>query len=136
MTGQEPPTIEFTDLRGNGAMKTAEVNINGATVRACVVNGIANVTDIIADIRAGTCPYDFIEVMACRGGCSGGGGTPVLFGDEGVRHRGLYQYDKAAAVRSSHRNQTLSGIYTAYLSSPCSTVAEALLHTSYRSRKV
>ena len=136
MTGQEPPTIEFTDLRGNGAIKTTEVQINGATVRACVVNGIANVTDIIADIRAGTCPYDFIEVMACRGGCSGGGGTPVLFGDEGVRHRGLYQYDRAAAVRTSHHNRTLSDIYADYLMSPCSGVAEALLHTSYRSRKV
>ena len=136
MTGQEPPAIEFTDLRGNGAIKTAEVEINGATVRACVVNGIANVKEIIVGIRAGTCPYDFIEVMACRGGCSGGGGTPILFGDEGVRHRGLYQYDKAAAVRTSHHNRTLSDIYAAYLTSPCSTVAEALLHTSYRSRKV
>ncbi|MBQ9617004.1 MAG: iron hydrogenase small subunit [Oscillibacter sp.] len=134
LTGQEPPTIEFTSLRGNSGVKTAEVTIDGATVRACAVNGIANVQDIIAGIRDGTCPYDFIEVMACRGGCSGGGGTPMLFGDEGVRHRGLYQYDTAAAVRSSHNNRTLSDIYTEYLSSPCSAIAEELLHTSYSSR--
>jgi len=135
LTGQEPPTIEFTSLRGNDGVKTAEVTIAGATVRACAVNGVANVQNIIADIRDGTCPYDFIEVMACRGGCSGGGGTPVLFGDEGVRHRGLYQYDTAASVRSSHNNRTLSEIYTEYLSSPCSTAAESLLHTSYHARK-
>ena len=136
LTGQEPPTIEFTSLRGNDGVKTAEVTLNGATIRACAVNGIANIKDIIADIRNGTCPYDFIEVMACRGGCSGGGGTPILFGDEGVRHRGLYQYDASSAVKSSHNNRTLSEIYAEYLSSPCSTVAEALLHTSYSSRKV
>ena len=136
LTGQEPPTIEFTSLRGNDGVKTAEVTMNGMTVRACAVNGIANVKDIIEDIRNGTCLYDFIEVMACRGGCSGGGGTPVLFGDEGVRHRGLYQYDASSAVKSSHNNRTLSEIYAKYLSSPCSTVAEELLHTSYHSRKI
>ncbi len=134
LTGQEPPTIEFASLRGNDGVKTAEVTIGGATIRACAVNGIANAKEIIADIRNGTCEYDFIEVMACRGGCSGGGGTPVLFGDEGVRHRGLYQYDASSAVKSSHNNRTLSEIYAEYLSSPCSTVAESLLHTSYRSR--
>lgn len=136
LTGQEPPTIEFASLRGNDGVKTAEVTIDGTTIRACAVNGIANVKDMIADIRNGTCPYDFIEVMACRGGCSGGGGTPILFGDEGVRHRGLYQYDASSAVKSSHNNRTLSEIYAEYLSSPCSTVAEELLHTSYHSRKV
>ena len=63
LTGQEPPTIEFTSLRGNDGVKTAQVTIDGTTIRACAVNGIANVRDIIADIRNGTCPYDFIEVI-------------------------------------------------------------------------
>ena len=135
LTQKEPPTVEFTDLRGNGALKTAEIDIDGVTVRACVVNGIGNIGSIVESIQNGTCAYDFIEVMACRGGCSGGGGTPVLFGDEGVRHRGLYQYDKAAAVQSSHNNQTLADLYADYLASPCSEAAENLLHTSYQARR-
>ena len=106
----------------------------GRTVRACVVNGIGNIQSIVESIRNGTCPYDFIEVMACRGGCSGGGGTPVLFGDEGVRHRGLYRYDASSNPRSSHNNQTLTAIYADYLTSPCSSIAEKLLHTSYTAR--
>ena len=132
LTDQEPPTVEFTDLRGSDGIKTASVQAGGTTIRACVVNGIGNIQSIVKSIREGTCAYDFIEVMACRGGCSGGGGTPVLFGDEGVRHRGLYQYDAASQPRSSHQNQTLAAIYQEYLASPCSEAAEALLHTSYR----
>ncbi|MBQ9348765.1 MAG: iron hydrogenase small subunit [Oscillibacter sp.] len=134
LTNQEPPAIDFTALRGNDGLKTAEVNIGSQTIRACVVNGIGNIKTITESIRNGTCPYDFIEVMACRGGCSGGGGTPVLFGDEGVRHRGLYRYDAASSLRSSHLNRTLSAIYTDYLTSPCSEIAESLLHTSYHAR--
>lgn len=136
MTGSEPPTIDFTSLRGSAGIKTASVDIGGTTVRACVVNGIGNIGPIVESIRDGTCEYDLVEVMACRGGCSGGGGTPILFGDEGVRHRGLYRYDAASAERCSHENATLSAIYTAYLSSPCSARAEELLHTSYTDRSV
>ena len=135
LTGQEPPTIDFTALRGSTGVKTASVQAGDTTIRACVVNGIGNIQPIVDSIRNGTCAYDFIEVMACRGGCSGGGGTPVLFGDEGVRHRGLYQYDAASNPRSSHQNRTLSAIYADYLSSPCSEMAESLLHTSYRARR-
>ena len=131
LTDREPPDMEFTALRGSGQIKTGEIQIGTVTVRACVVNGIANIGPIVESIRDGTCPYDFIEVMACRGGCSGGGGTPVLFGDEGVRHRGLYQYDAARSVRSGHNNETLDGIYREYLTSPGSRKAEKLLHTVY-----
>ena len=87
--------------------------------------------EIVEQVRAGSCAYDFVEVMACRGGCSGGGGTPALFGDVGVRHRGLYRYDDSASVRSSHNNATLSRLYEDYLGSPCSELAEELLHTGY-----
>lgn len=131
LTGCEPPQVEFTALRGSAGVKEASVEIGGQTVRVCVVNGIANVKDMVEEIRAGNCAYDFVEVMACRGGCSGGGGTPALFGDVGVRHRGLYRYDDSAAVRSSHNNATLSRLYEDYLGSPCSGLAEELLHTTY-----
>ena len=135
LTGAEPPEIVFTELRGSAGTKTAEMKIGDKTVRACVVNGIANIGPIAESIAAGTCAYDFIEVMACRGGCSGGGGTPVLFGDEGVRHRGLYQYDAAAKVRSSHNNRTLSELYADWLGVPGSALAEDLLHTSYNTSR-
>lgn len=136
ITGEEPPNIEFTELRGNSAIKTAELTANNKTIRACVVNGIGNIKTVVDSVINGTCDYDFIEVMACRGGCSGGGGTPVLFGDEGVRHRGLYRYDAQSTVKSSHNNDTLSQIYNDYLSTPCSEKAETLLHTTYKERKV
>ena len=132
LTGNEAEPIEFQTLRGSGGIKTAELSVDGKTVRACVVNGIGNIPAIVESIKNGSCVYDFIEVMACRGGCSGGGGTPILFGDEGVRHRGLYRYDAAAPVRASHHNQKLNALYAAYLGSPGSERAEALLHTSYR----
>ncbi|MGN0163422.1 MAG: iron hydrogenase small subunit, partial [Candidatus Ornithomonoglobus sp.] len=67
-------------------------------------------------------------------GCSGGGGTPILFGDEGVRHRGLYKYDASCTVRSSHNNAVLDKIYSEYLAYPCSEKSEELLHTSYKER--
>ena len=131
LAGEEPERIEFTELRGSAGIKTAELAIKGKTIRACVVNGIGNINSIVESIRSNTCPYDFIEVMACRGGCSGGGGTPVLFGDEGVRHRGLYRYDAGADVRFSHNNETLNALYGSYLGSPGSELAEQLLHTHY-----
>lgn len=135
LTGQEPEPIVFTDLRGSDGIKTTTLVVDGQTIRACVVNGIANIMSIVESIRNGSCEYDFIEVMACRGGCSGGGGTPALFGDEGVRRRGLYRYDASAAVRSSHNNQTLADIYANYLNSPCSERAEELLHTTYNTER-
>jgi iron-only hydrogenase group A len=136
MTGEESPRIEFTELRGNSAIKTAELEIGDNTIRACVVNGIGNIKDIAESILNGTCDYDFIEVMACRGGCAGGGGTPVLFGDAGVRHRGMYRHDAQSSVKSSHNNDTLAEIYNDYLQTPCSDKAELLLHTTYKERKI
>ena len=135
LTDHEPDPIVFTALRGSSEIKTAELEINGKIIRACVVNGIGNIKSIVESIENNTCDYDFIEVMACRGGCSGGGGTPVLFGDEGVRHRGLYRYDASAAVRSSHNNQTLNALYGSYLSFPGSELAEKLLHTKYNTER-
>lgn len=136
ITGEEPPRIEFTELRGNSAIKTAEITVGDSTIRACVVNGIGNIKAVAESIVNGTCDYDFIEVMACRGGCSGGGGTPILFGDEGVRHRGMYRYDAQNSVKSSHNNDTLADIYNDYLTNPCSEKAEILLHTTYKERNI
>jgi iron only hydrogenase large subunit-like protein len=134
MTGEEPP--EFPELRGNDAIKTAELAIGGRVIKACVVNGIGNIKEIADSIVNGECGYDFIEVMACRGGCSGGGGTPLLFGSEEVRHRGLYKYDSQSTIRSSYSNTALAGIYDEYLQEPCSEKSELLLHTAYKERKI
>lgn len=134
MTGEESPQIEFTGLRGNSRVKTAEVVVGDKIIKACVVNGIGNIKEIADSIVNGTCDYDFIEVMACKGGCAGGGGTPILFGDEGVRHRGLYKYDAQSSIKSSHNNAALSEIYEEYLQNPCSDRAEILLHTTYKER--
>lgn len=131
LTGNEAPNIEFSELRGSSGIKTTEVVIGERTIKACVVNGIKNIQTIAQDIANGVCPYDLIEVMACPGGCAGGGGTPYLFTDAGIRQRGMYAYDRKSSIRASHKNETLQKIYDDYLSSPCSELAEELLHTEY-----
>lgn len=135
ITGEEPPRMKFAQLRGNENIKTLTVNAGGETIRACVVNGIANAEAIAQDIINGVCEYDFIEVMACPGGCAGGGGTPMLFGDAGLRHRGMYESDSKNVIHSPHNNTTLAQIYAEYLSYPCSHTAEGLLHTQFSNRR-
>lgn len=135
MTGTQAAPDLFAGLRENKAVKEAEIAVNGKIIKACVVNGIGNIKGIVESILAGRCDYDFIEVMACSGGCSGGGGTPLLFGETGVRRRGIYKYDASNKIYASHNNETLAEIYTDYLEKPCSNKSEELLHTIYSERK-
>ena len=142
ITGDEkPPAFEFTDIRGLEGVKTATIDIKGTKVNVAVAHQMGNVEKVLneirEDIKNGVKPrYDFIEVMACRGGCVGGGGQPCLATDEirKARAAGLYADDEKSVLRMSHLNPEVQALYKDYLGEPGSGRAEALLHTHYHKR--
>ncbi len=124
-------------------VKEAEIDIKGTKVKIAVAHQMSNVEQVLnavrADRKAGKKPrYDFIEVMACRGGCIGGGGQPTGATDEirAKRTAGIYTDDEKSVVRMSHMNPQVQALYKNYLGEPCSEKAEKLLHTKYRKRKI
>lgn len=139
----EPPSINFDVVRGMEGVKEAEIDIKGTKVKIAVAHQMGNVEQVLnavrADIKEGKKPrYDFIEVMACRGGCIGGGGQPTGATDEirALRTAGIYTDDEKSLVRMSHKNPQVQALYADYLDEPGSEKAKKLLHTSYHKRKV
>ena len=103
----------------------------GNKLRCAVVSSLGEARKPIEDVRAGRCEYDFVEVMACPGGCAGGGGQPIKDGEERAAQRaaGLYRLDKGSALRYSHENPDVRTLYKEFLGSPMSHKAHELLHT-------
>ena len=139
----QPPSINFDCVRGMEGVKEAEIDIKGTKVKIAVAHQMGNVEQVLnsirADIKEGKKPrYDFIEVMACRGGCIGGGGQPTGATDEirALRTAGIYTDDEKSVQRMSHLNPQVQAVYKDYLGKPGSHKAEELLHTTYRKRKV
>ena len=139
----QPPAIEFTAVRGMDGVKTATIDINGTAVNIAVAHQMSNVEKVLNEVREdlknGVKPrYDFIEVMACRGGCVGGGGQPCLATDEvrAARTAGLYTDDERSTIRMSHLNPEVQALYKNYLDEPGSEKAEHLLHTDYHKREL
>ena len=100
-----------------------------------MVSGLGNARQLIQNLKAGRVHYDFVEVMACPGGCVGGGGQPISLEDEeryAARGDRLYALDKASPVRFSHENPQVQALYTEYLGAPGSELAEELLHTDHK----
>ena len=139
----QPPAIEFTAVRGMDGVKKATIDIKGTQVNIAVAHQMGNVEKVLnevrEDIKNGVKPrYDFIEVMACRGGCVGGGGQPCLANDKvrAARTAGLYTDDEKSVIRMSHLNPEVQALYKDYLGEPGSEKAEHLLHTDYRKREL
>jgi iron only hydrogenase large subunit-like protein len=135
------PRIELEAVRGLNGVKEGEVRINGTIVRVAVAHGLANVEQVLDRVRearkAGReTPYHFIEVMACPGGCIGGGGQPYGVDDDRrlKRMAGLYQDDRDRPVRYSHENPEVIEVYRNFLGQPLGEKAHALLHTRYTAR--
>lgn len=135
--------LNINPVRGLEGVKEAEIDIKGTKVRVAVAHGMANVGKVLervreARVKGEETPYHFIEVMACPGGCIGGGGQPYGISDE-VRNKrieGLYQDDMDSAIRCSHENPEIKRIYDDFLEAPLSGKSEKLLHTKYKARKV
>lgn len=137
-TGKNPDPDAFKAVRGSEGIREAEFDIAGTTVRAAIVSGLGNTRELMEAIRSGQAEYDFVEVMACPGGCSGGGGQPICDGVElaDVRGSKLYQLDSEAPIRFSHENPSITQIYQDYLEKPLSHRAHELLHTDHEGWKM
>lgn len=137
LTGSDLENLELKDIRGMEGIKESTININGMDVNVAVVNGIGNVDPILDEIENGTSKYQFIEVMACPGGCINGGGQPIHQKPEKIKKRvaALYEIDNKMKHRRSHENDSVKKIYDAYLDEPNSHKAHELLHTTYVNRK-
>ena len=136
VTGQNPEPDAFKVVRATGQdtdLVTAEFKLGDAIVSAAIVNGLGNTRRLIDQIERGEVHYDFVEVMACPGGCVGGGGQPIHDGEELAFERGknLYFLDSNAQIRFSHENPDVQKLYTDYLEKPMSHKAHMLLHTDH-----
>ena len=134
VTGKNPGVDVFREVRGMNPWKEAEFNIGGAVVHTAVVHGLGNVRKLIDAIRRGKVHYDFVEVMACPGGCVGGGGQPIHDGQEYAERRApvLYEIDQKKSIRFSHENPEIIHLYENYLEKPCSEKSHHLLHVEHK----
>ncbi len=138
LKGKNPPAEAFTSVRSQGfnqnhGVQEADFQIDDITVRTAVVSGLGNTRALLDRIRRGEAQYDFVEVMACPGGCVGGGGQPIHDGEERAFERGknLYDLDQNAALRFSHENPDVRTMYESYFGNPNSHKAHMLLHTEH-----
>ncbi len=133
VTGENPSPDAFRDVRGLEGWKEATFEIAGTPIRVAVASGLGNARRLVDAIRAGKVQYDFVEIMACPGGCAGGGGQPIHEAQElaGVRGDVLYGLDRVNHLRFSHENPSIQRLYGDYLMRPLSHRAHQLLHTDH-----
>jgi iron only hydrogenase large subunit-like protein len=138
VTGAPLPSLDITAVRGLAGIKEASITVGPlGEVRTAVAHGLGNARKIMEMIVAGTCPYHFIEIMACPGGCVGGGGQPLPASDEKrqLRARALYHDDKdVQQFRQSHENPSIKALYADFLKEPLEHLSHKLLHTHYQPR--
>ena len=123
----------FQAVRGEKGRREAEFRIGDKTLHTCTVSGLGNAEELMQDIINGRVSYDFVEVMACPGGCVGGGGQPIHDGCELAYGRGsrLYQLDSERKLRFSHENPEVQRAYEEFLGAPLSVKAHELLHSEH-----
>ncbi len=133
VTGETPRPDAFSEVRGLDGWKEATFDLAGTPVRVAVVHGLANTAFLLDAIAEGAVEYDFVEVMACPGGCAGGGGQPIHDGEELASVRGdvLWGLDRKSKLRNSYENPAIQTLYREYLGEPLSERAEELLHTDH-----
>lgn len=139
VTGKNPDPDAFRDIRGMDGWKDAKFEIPGAgVVSVAVASGLLNTRKLMTALERGEVRYDFVEIMACPGGCAGGGGQPIHDGVEMAEKRGsvLWSIDKAAPCRFSHENPDVRELYRDYLKKPLSDVSHHLLHTDHQAWKM
>ena len=134
LTGHNPSADGFQDIRRGQGLREVSYSIGGVPLRCAVVSGLGEARKLIEAILAGKAHYDFVEVMACPGGCAGGGGQPISCEDQelaGERGKRLHQLDQASLLRFSHENPEVQALYRDYLGEPLSEKSEQLLHTDH-----
>lgn len=138
LTGKDLEKLDFEAVRGMAGVKEASVDIGGKKIRVAVANRLSNARQIAERVKAGDSPWDFIEVMACPGGCAGGGGQIFGFDPQRVEERikAVYSLEKSREVRLSYKNPAITAIYKEFFQKPGSHLAHELLHTEYEPRPV
>jgi NADP-reducing hydrogenase subunit HndD len=142
LTGKELDKIDYEEVRGEQGIKEATIKIGDMNVKVAVAHGLANATKIMDMIKEGKADYQFVEIMACPGGCVMGGGQPIHDSKtmsevniRALRAGALYEADKGLKVRKSHENPMIKKLYEEYLEKPGSHKAHELLHTHYYKRE-
>ncbi|HQG07716.1 MAG TPA: NADH-dependent [FeFe] hydrogenase, group A6 [Dysgonamonadaceae bacterium] len=133
-TGKKLEKIEFEQLRGLEGIRSATIDFDGLPLNIGIANGLGNARKLLDEVRAGTSNYHAIEIMACPGGCIGGGGQPYHHGySEILRRRAaaIYTEDERKTIRKSHENPSIIRLYSEFLGEPGSKKAHSLLHTHY-----
>jgi NADH-quinone oxidoreductase subunit G len=143
LTKERMPTMELTPIRGLEGVKKATLQVAGREVRVAVAHCMGNIEKVLDKVREARkkgeeTPYHFIEVMACRGGCVGGGGQPYSATDviRQKRAAGIYRDDEKSAFRCSHENPMIQKVYADFLGAPLGKKSHQLLHTQYYKRKI
>ncbi|HWQ74447.1 MAG TPA: NADH-dependent [FeFe] hydrogenase, group A6 [Syntrophomonas sp.] len=128
--------VNFTFARGFEGIKEAEIDLDGTKVRVAIAHSLANARKLMDQVRAGESPYHFIEVMACPGGCIGGGGQPITKANVKriQRIEAIYEEDQAMACRKSHENPEVKTLYDEFLHEPLGHKSHELLHTHYHAK--
>lgn len=138
LTGEKLQKLDFCDVRGMTGIREASYEVNGETMKVAVASGLANANALLTKVKNGEADYQFIEIMACPGGCVNGGGQPhqsaavrAMTNVPGERAAALYGNDEKSEVRKSHENPEIIELYGSYLGTPGSEKAHELLHTTY-----
>ena len=142
ITGEELKEVNFEDVRGAKGIKKATVKIGDTEVRVAVAHGLGNARKVSEQIKDGTADFDFLEVMACPGGCIMGGGQPIkssktrsMVDVRAKRAEALYSIDEKNTIRKSHENHEMLKIYEEYFGKPGEHKAHELLHTEYEKKE-
>ncbi len=135
VTKKELANFNFHEVRGFEGIKEAVIPVGDILVKIAVAHGLGNARKLMDAIREGKCDYHFIEIMACPGGCIGGGGNPIKnWRKMGLRIDSVYATDRALPIRKSHENPAIKMIYEDFLGEPCGHLSHELLHTTYTDR--
>ena len=133
-TGQKLEKVDFEAVRGLDNIKKATVRLNGVELHVGIAHGLGNARKLLNEIKEGKSEFHAIEIMACPGGCIGGGGQPLHHGNSELlkaRTHALYEEDRNKPLRKSHENPYILKLYEEYLGKPMSEKAHHLLHTHY-----
>ncbi len=126
--------VDFEQLRGHEGLRSATIDFDGLKLNIGIAHGLGNARKMLEDIRDGKSEYHAIEIMACPGGCIGGGGQPLHHGDYNIlkaRAEAIYREDAGKKLRKSHENPEIVKIYEEFLGEPMSEKSHHLLHTHY-----
>jgi iron-only hydrogenase group A len=136
LTGKDLEKLDFEDVRGMAGVKEARVTVGDRTLKVAIANRLSNAKVIAERVTAGDAPWDFIEIMACPGGCAGGGGQMFGYDPQRIEERitSIYALDKSRTVRMSYKNPAITAVYKEFFGEPGSHKAHGLLHTEYAAR--